>query len=436
MVAEQVPVLLTDGGYYGTLAAARALGREGIPVTIADPSRMASALWSRHVTRRMRCPPASDIDAFVGWLRRLGQAGERHVVYSTSDDVSLAVALHRTELAEHFVFYEPELESLVALLDKSRLLEHARAVGLDVPDTWLPRSDDDAERVIAEQGGALVIKPRTQALLRTHVKGAVILGGRGGGPGAERAGRAEYARFRRRNTYAPLLAARFPDMTWPMIQRFHPEAIERVYSLAGFRDRTGAHVVMKGAEKVLQRPRQLGIGLCFEDAPVDAELADGLRRLFERVGYFGVFEAEFIRAGGRSLLIDLNARLYNQMAFDIARGLPLPRILYDAALGDEDAVARAVAAANAGGSGGHGHPRAFCNRFGLAVLVGAKRLSGDMSRDDVERWKRWLDAQDGAVVDAVADPDDPRPMAFEIAQQLYSYVRHPRAFIRTIALDT
>jgi hypothetical protein len=120
------------------------------------------------------------------------------------------------------------------------------------------------------------------------------------------------------------------------------------------------------------------------------------------------------------------------MAFDIARGMPLPRLVYDAALGRDRAVADAVASATSSNGGG---PRAFCNRFGLAVLMGAKRLFGGMSRDDAARWQAWLSAQDGAVVDAVADPDDPRPMAFDIAQQLYSYVRHPRAFVRTIALD-
>lgn len=426
-MAEHVPVLLTDGGYYGTLAAARALGRAGVPITVADPSRVASAAWSRHVTRRLRCPPAWDVDRFVGWMRGLGgpKAAERHVVLATSDDVSFALATRRAELEERFVLHQPELETILAFLDKSRLLAHARAAGLGVPETWLPESDADAARIIREVGGLLVIKPRTQALLRTHLKGELVSSQHSDGN--------VYASFRRRNEYAEPLRTRFAEMTWPMVQRFHPEAIERVYSLAGFRDRSGRHVVMRGAEKVLQRPRQLGIGLCFEDAPVDPILAEGLRRLFERVGYFGVFEAEFIRVGDRALLIDLNARLYNQMAFDIARGLPLPGLLYDAALGRDDAVAGALAAVPPDDGQG---PRAFCNRFGLAVLVGAKRISGDMSRDDALRWRAWLGAKNGSVVDAVADSDDPRPLAFEIAQQLYSYVRHPRAFVRTIALDS
>ncbi len=423
--SERVPVLMSDGGYYGTLAAARTLGRRGVPVTIADPSRVASALWSRHVTRRLQCPPAWDVERFVGWLDELGRKGPRHVVFPTSDDISFALGLHCDAMNGPLAFYQPDLSALVSFLDKSRLLEEARAAGLEAPETWLPETDAEAERVIRDAGGMLIIKPRTQALLRTHAKGLIVASG-------DRASKGAYARFRRRNVYAAPLARRFPQMAVPMIQRFYPEADEGVYSLTGFRDRSGRHLVMKAAEKVLARPHRLGIGLCFEDAPVDGELAAGLCRLLERVGYYGIFEAEFIRAGKRSLLIDLNARLYNQIGFDIARGLPLPTLLYDAALGHDQAVADAVASIPRADDSG---PRAFCNRFGLAVLVGAKRLSGNMSRVDAERWRAWLRDRQGRVIDAVADGDDPAPMALETAQQLLMYVRHPRAFVRTIALD-
>jgi D-aspartate ligase len=417
------PILLSDAGYYGTLATARALGRLGVPVTMADPTRVASALWSRHVTRRLQCPPTHDVDRMVPWLVELGRR-ERHVVYATSDDLSFALALRHDELREHFDFYQPDLESLMSALDKSRLMSLARASGLDAPETWLPETDAEAEDIAREVGGPLVIKPRTQAQMRTHLKGRILH--------APTAAREAYATFRKRNAYGPEMAERYPSATRPMLQRFHPEAVEQVYSLAGFRDRSGKHFVVRAATKVLQRPRQLGIGLCFESSEVDETLAAGVRMLCERIGYFGIFEAEFIRAGGRSLLIDFNARLYNQIGFDVARGLPLPELVYRAALGQDDEVARLVAEIPADDGAG---PRAFCNSFGLAVLVRARRLSGRMSSEDAERLRSWLGDRAGMVVDAVADPDDPRPLRFEVAQQIYHYVRHPRAFVRTIALD-
>jgi D-aspartate ligase len=417
------PILLSDAGYYGTLATARALGRAGVPVTMADTTRVASALWSRHVTRRLRCPPTYDVDRIVPWLIDLGRR-QRHVVYATSDDLSFSLALRHDELRDHFDFYQPDLESLMSALDKSRLMSLARTSGLDTPETWLPESDDEAEAIAREVGGPLVIKPRTQAQMRTHLKGRVLH--------APVTAREAYASFRQRNAYGPEMAERYPSATRPMLQRFHPEAVEQVYSLAGFRDRSGAHFVVRAATKVLQRPRQLGIGLCFESSAVDEALAAGVRKLCERMGYFGVFEAEFIRSSGRSLLIDFNARLYNQIGFDVARGLPLPELVYHAALGHDDEVARLAASVPPDDGAG---PRAFCNSFGLAVIVRARRLSGRMSSDDANRWRAWLGDRVGMVVDAVADPDDPRPLRFEMAQQIYQYVRHPRAFVQQIALD-
>src|ERR1700743_3465731 len=106
MSNSKTPVLLCDGGYYGTLAATRTLGANGIPVLVADPNILAPALWSSRVAGRLRCPPAADIDRFVSGVRPVGQRYPRPVIYPTSDDVSLVIALHRHELAREFRFYQ------------------------------------------------------------------------------------------------------------------------------------------------------------------------------------------------------------------------------------------------------------------------------------------------------------------------------------------
>ncbi len=309
------------------------------------------------------------------------------------------------------------------VLDKGLLVDHARAVGLDVPETWLPENEADVERIARSSTAQLMVKPRTQVLLRTHAKGAVGEAATGGIVGA-------YRGFVDHHRHDDALTARFPAAARPLIQRFHPEASEGIYSLTGFRDRTGAHFATLAAKKVLQRPRRLGIGLAFEAAPVDPAIAAGIERLFERIGYFGVFEAEFIRADGKSLLIDLNARFYGQLAFDVARGLPLPQLAYAGAVGDDAEVARLIRGIPQS-NGKH----AFCNRFGLEVLVGAQRLAGVVSPAEAKRWRDWCQSYGDNLVDAVADFDDPKPLAFEIAQSIYGYMRHPRAFYRMVATN-
>jgi predicted ATP-grasp superfamily ATP-dependent carboligase len=425
MPNQKPPVLLCDGGYYGTLAAVRTLGANGVRVLVADPNMLAPALWSRQVAGRLRCPRAANIERFVTWARKVGQRYGQPVIYPTSDDVSLVLALHRSELERDFLFYQPDLDTLLILLDKAKLAQAVRAAGLDMPDTWTPGNLGEAEELIRNQYGHLLIKPRTQSLLNTHSKGTIVLGGR------EESVRT-YAEFYRRNVLAPQLAARFPDWTIPVVQRYHPEAVDKVYSIAGFIDRGGQNMAVRAAEKVLQLPSRLGTGLCFQSAQVDFKLASGLQRLLQRIGYFGVFEAEFIRLPGRSLLIDINGRLYNQLAFDVARGLPLPTLFYEAALGNHEAVVAAIAAAAGAHSTG---PHGFCNRSRLAVLLGLRRILGTMPRQEATRWREWYEADSESVIDAVSDSRDPWPRRADVLLQLHSYLRHPRAFLRNTGHD-
>jgi len=60
---------------------------------------------------------------------------------------------------------------------------------------------------------------------------------------------------------------------------------------------------------------------------------------------------------------------------------------------------------------------------------------GTMSAAEAARWRSWADDHRGALVDSVADDDDPRPLFADAARQVYDCVRHPRAFLLNVALD-
>ena len=418
--SDRHPILLCDAGYYGTLAAARALGRDGVAVSIADAERAEPAKWSRHVSRTFTCPPVDDTDRFVEWLLKFGEENPGHALYATSDELCFVLSLHREKLQKNFLLYQPDFDVLSSILDKGVLTQRAREAGLDTPETWLPANDADVESAAREARGPLMIKPRTQIMLTTHAKGAMA-------PADARGARSEYARFVRFNRYARIVRERLTAATRPMLQRFYPEAMNGVYSLAGFRDRAGRHFVTMGANKVLQRPRNMGVGLCFEPAAVEPDLARKVERLLDRIGYYGVFEVEFIRAGDRWLLIDYNPRFYAQIALDIVRGLPLPQLAYAGATGNEAEIARLVQGVPASGVDGL---HAFCNRFSLRILLGAQRVFGGMTREEIATWRTWRLAKGSQLVDAVADRDDPGPYFVEMFKQVRAYARDPLLFWR------
>lgn len=422
-VEGRPPVLLFSSRFYGTLAAARCFGRRGIEVTVADPTRLGPASWSRFVGRRVQCPPESEPEALVAWLLEFGRGSPRkHVLYPTSDELAWLVAIHREALAEYFHLYDPGVDAVYGLLNKRRLFEVGQQEGLRLPRTWFPETEADLEAVAREARFPVLLKPTTQILYSTHRKGQ---------PVSEPSQLAEeYSAFAR-DGYAPMLVQFDPAVTRPMVQEFHPEAAEGIYSLSGFVDETGELFEVRGAMKVLQRPRRLGVGVCFESAPVRPELAEGLQRLCKRLGYHGVFEVEFIQTKDAYLLIDFNPRYYGQMGFDIARGLPLPLLAYYAAVGDRQALRAEVQAARAW----RGNGEVFCNRIALEMLLNLQRLSGALPVEEARQWREWLEAHRGRAVDPLIDSDDLMPTAVELVQLLYGSARHPRAFVRSIILN-
>jgi predicted ATP-grasp superfamily ATP-dependent carboligase len=418
------PILLCDATFSGTLAAVRSLGRSGVPVVVADSAAGAPAFWSRYATRTVRCPPIADVPRFLEWVMRFGEREGRHVFHPTSDELVYVIAAHHEELSTRFSLYQPDLPTTMRVLDKKLLYEAAREAGLGAPDTWFPGTSGEVEAIAREAGKALMVKPRTQAFLRKHPKGAV-------GPRDPAELRGAYEKFHREGTYDDPVASRMPELTRPMLQRYYPDAAESIFSVTGFRDVTGRHLALLGSVKVLQRPRRVGIGLCFESAPLPPGLFEKVAVFLERIGFYGIFELEFVRDDEELLLIDMNPRFYHQVALDVARGLALPQLAYSAALGDETEVARLVATAPSG----EGSPHAFCNRIGLEMLVGAQRLSGKMSTEEAARWHDWTLDPTRTLVDSVAEKGDPGPLVAEIVRQLYGCVRHPRSFVRMIALD-
>ena len=424
IAAPAPPILLAAADYHGTLAAARALGRAGVPVEIAESRWLVAGRWSRYVSVHRDAPGLDEPAAFMRGLLALGERQPGRVLYASSDETAFLYALHRDQLARHFRLYQPPVETMYALLNKHRLRAEAAAVGIDTPQTWLPGEDGDLSHLPDEVRFPVLIKPQTQILYFPHPKGAVV-------PDHASLPQA-YAAFAARARHCEALLQYDPEARRPLLQAFFPHAADGIYNLAGFIDESGELFAVRASRKVLQRPRRLGVGICFESAALDGDIAGRIAALCRRVGYHGVFEVEFVEEGDRLLLLDFNPRFYGEMAFELARGLPLAQIAYLAALGRRDELRRAMENARAAEDG---PARMYVNRFQLEVQLRAQRLAGRISRDEARGWRERLRTTNGEVVDAVLDRDDWRPAVVEVASHLYSYARHPRAFLHQVVLD-
>jgi D-aspartate ligase len=422
--ARTSPAMLANGDFYGTLAAARCLGEIGAPVYLLDARPLGITRWSRHTARALKSPPLTEPVRFLDWLSAYGEREPGIVLYPTSDEATFLYALRRDELSRHYRMYQPDISAIVNVLDKKHLYATAQKVGMAIPDTWFPETDEDVQRIAREAPMPLLVKPRTQVLSYWHSKGIIV--------DKPSDLSAKYWEFVRTSRYDALALKHIPEAPKAMLQRYLPEAAEQIYVLAAFVDRTGEHFAARSAMKVFQRPRRLGIGLCFEESPLDPELAEAARRLAIASGYYGLFQLEFIKQDGRFMLIDFNPRYYNQLAFDVARGLPLPQVIHAAAHGDDAEVARLIDGAK---TQHHHDGMIFCNRFGFSMMLSTQRLAGRISATEASRWKQWYEAHQAKSIDPAIAAGDRLPGIIDVASQVYAYARHPRYFLRKIVLD-
>lgn len=406
------PFVLTTADFYGTLAAVRCLGAYGVPVIVADAEPFAPARWSRHVTRRQLCPPVRPLAPFLDWLLEFGSRTPGCVLYATSDDLAWAFSEHQEELGKYYRLVTPPFSSVAQVLDKRELYACCSQVGLPTPRTWFPSDDADLQLVAKEACFPVILKPRTQVLFTSMRKGGIITS-----PGQLRDA---FVAFRRQNQYHPCLLQQRPDIALPMVQEY--TNAPTIYGVSGFCDPCQTRFIMRGSHKVVQWPRQAGIGIWFEDSPVPEAIAIGVRRLCELTGVFGVFEAEFVQNDANGSLIDFNPRFFGQLAFDVLRGLPSPYLVYLVAIGAQARLHDEIERASAWRSAGR---MTFENRTAIAWTRTVERLVG--------RIPVQLPDSGPFSADFTWEDRDCVPAVLDTISQIVGALRHPRAALRAAA---
>jgi hypothetical protein len=219
------PVLLMQPGHYGTLAAVRAFGRAGIRVTTAGPTHWNVSAFSKYVNASLVSPSTLESASLIEWLEDFGRQNERHVLLPTCDDTAWLFARHRERLSRYFYLPRSPISAVHALLHKAKLAEHARAVGLDTPKSWLATSEEELLRLADEVSYPLLLKPTTQALFPARSKGSIARN-----PSELRAAYQHLAE----RAHASEITEFDPTSSLPIAQEFFTDASEAIYNISGF----------------------------------------------------------------------------------------------------------------------------------------------------------------------------------------------------------
>jgi D-aspartate ligase len=420
---KRLSVMLATAGAGGTIAAVRSLGARGADVEVVSSERLGAAAWSRYAKRTYSAPPESDSRRFLERLLAIGEANPGRILLPTSDKTAWIYAENAHLLERHFRLYHPPISSLRRILDKKLFSDAAISADLSVLPSWDPTSIEELAALAPGLSFPILIKPRTHVHRVRNDKGVVadslheLIG--------------QYRRFVDREQERPVDNPLLPDARRPILQKFVRARGEGVLSITGFIDRTGELFVTRAARKVFQRSQPVGVGVCFEAELTPKGLPDLVHRLCRELGYFGLFEVEFLRFEGHWAVIDFNPRMFSQVAMDIRRGMPLPLLACLDAVGDSASLRKEVAKAQSADDA----QAVFRDRFTLRAILLAQVLTARMSNEELSKWRGWIKRHADHAVDFAADRDDPMPGVVHAFSELYlglkSLLRFMRATTRT-----
>jgi D-aspartate ligase len=418
-VSKRISVLLGSGSASGTLAAVRNLGANGVEVSVISSERLSAAAWSRWGSSSYSAPRETDSNQFLERLVAIGKDNPGQILLATSDQTAWLYAVNADLLSNYFHLYQPSLETIRSILDKKALADVALKAGLAVLPSWCPNNDRDLETLAPTLPYPILIKPRTHVHRIRNDKGVVVRS-------ADQLTR-QYGLFLDREQYRISSNAISPNANRPILQPFVNVGRDGVLSVTGFLDRTREHFVTRYATKVFQRSRPLGVGVCFESRSDNAVLSNAVRRLCDALGYFGIFEVEFLWFNGTWAVIDFNPRLYNQIGLDIRRGMPLPLLACLDAMGEDTALRDAVTKAQVEEAQG----TVFRDRFTLRAILLALAATSRISRQDYAFWRAWTSRNAARAVDAAVDSSDRIPGVIHALSEISLGLKAIPRFLRS-----
>ena len=308
-VAGLPRVAIIDNGHAPTLAFVASLGRKNVELSVYGAHRWAITRWSRYCKVFDRCPSPDNYAAFVPWLRNKLRSGEITRVAPTSDLIIYYIALLRDEFPADVRRSIPRLAEVENCLIKSRFHALCKQHDLPAPETCMPDSVDEALADAARLDYPVVLKPKSHLVAGMAERGCVIH--------SPEELRRQFHAYDVVPGHEPL-ADMYPELRWPMIQKYIPSA-QQVYSVSGIKDAYMGIAADMVSYKREQWPPEVGTSVaqtCCDDAAV---LAAGLQ-VVESLLSRGIFEIELVADNNQWLAIDLNPRGFGFMALDAARG--------------------------------------------------------------------------------------------------------------------
>jgi predicted ATP-grasp superfamily ATP-dependent carboligase len=308
------PPAVVLGGAANAVSLARSLGAAGVKVYALGTGGLDPVRHSRFATY----VPFGGADPVADWLGWLDRGPTGAVLLPCNDDGVELVARNRARLVERgYRPVETNDEVALAMLDKARTYELARANGIATPATMSVADVSQLDAAASEIGFPCALKPASSHRFARHFTAKAFV------------------------VHDPVeLAQAFAAVRAKGLDVFLTEIIpgddDRLCSYYSFLDENGEPLFHFTKRKLRQYPPSFGLA-SYEASAWDPELAEAGFRFFREIGLRGLATVEFKRdpRDGELKLIECNYRFTASAELVRIAGLDLGRFVYGRLAGTE-----------------------------------------------------------------------------------------------------
>lgn len=313
--ASKACILVSDGEQRATLAVVRSLGKAGHEVHVGSTTGRSLAGASRYTRSEAELPdPLSETHAFAAALRAVSDRLDVDILMPVTD-ASIPAVLEDDRLMADLIVPLPPLETYRAASDKARLLDVARRMGLEAPESILLETADDLDAVRLDGlSPPYVLKPARSVAgsAGRRVETSVTYAG----------DRDELVR----------VVAGVPSRAFPMLIQEHIPGHGHGVFLLRWEGETLASFAHR---RIREKPPSGGVSVYRESVRPEPELVAASERLLEALDWRGVAMVEYRVADedGTPFLMEVNGRFWGSLQLAVDAGVDFPALLVEAALG-------------------------------------------------------------------------------------------------------
>jgi D-aspartate ligase len=314
--AGSIPGAVVLGGDYQGLGIVRSLGRQGIPICVIDDEYSISR-FSRYTQFAIRVADLRNEAATIQSLIDIGNGLNLKgwVLFPTREELVAALSRHRCELLKLFRVPTAPWSTVQWMWDKRNTYQLADELKIPIPETWVPKTPEDVEKITTALPLALKPAIKEHFFYATKVK----------------AWRADT-----KDELGELLG-RANSIAGPgeiLVQDLIPgDGKHQLGYCAFFKD--GRAVGSMVTRRRRQHPHEFGRASTFVET-IDMPIVESLsERFLQKINYYGLVEVEFKLdpRDGQLKLLDVNPRTWGYHSLGRPAGVDFPYMLYSDQIG-------------------------------------------------------------------------------------------------------